>query len=205
MPTSSIRVAYRYLESKALGRGETLERNGYRIHRFNDSLRLTDLTNAGKRGKKVDEFWASWWRGGDPELQGAIEDWMEFATRARDFKALAAAIQVGITMLKDDHNITVESGWHNLRGVDVTPAGFTKLKVDGDGVHIESGYDDFVIRDLVDRNNEPTCIARGKKSIKQFYRWVSDNQAKIKKMKFRDVLKAMDAENIDYHYFCAMD
>lgn len=205
MPASHIRVAYRYLAAAALGRGETTEHSNYRAHRYADSLRVTDLTFAGKRGKKVEEFWVSWWRGGnDPRVQAMMEDWFEYATRAPSYKHLVATIETGLSELMSE-GIRLESGTHVHRGVDVTPPGFTTIRIKNNDVSITSEYGGFTVKDLGDRYNEPTCIARGKQSVKQFYRWVKDNEAKIKQMSFREVLKGMDAEGIDYHYYCAMD
>lgn len=204
MPHPS-RVAYRYLLSRSMSRGETVERNDYRIHRFMDSLRLTDLTFAGKRGKKVEEMWVLWWSGNaDPKLLDVTENWFEYATRAPSYKAMAAAIATGLAELRSE-GVRIESGVNQRRGVDVTPAGFSSIEINADEVYIKAEHDGFRVKDKGDRYNEPTCIARGKKSILQFYRWVKDNEARIKRMNFREVLSAMDAEGIDYHYFCAVD
>ena len=192
---------------KMLNAGDTLERQDYRIHRYVDSLHLTDLTNAGKRGKKVQELWVSWWRGsvGEGNLLSMLHDWFEFATRAPSFKALAATIETGLSELKSE-GTSVESGWNTHRGVDVMPGGFKKLTIHTDEFYLSAEYDGFRVKDMQDRYNEPTCISRGgKKDIKQFYRWVKDNESKLKRMTFQDVIRSMRDEGIDYHYYCAMD
>ena len=205
MPHAS-RVAYRYLIAKSLGRGETLERNDYRIHRFADSLRLTDLTNAGKRGKKVQQLWVTWWRGNMEEgpLLEHLQNWFEFATRARSYKAMAATIETGLSELASD-GVSIESGYNTLRGVDVTPAGFSDIEIHTADIYLKAEHNSFVVKDMKDRANEPTCYARGKKSILVFYRWVKDNEQAIKRMTFREVLKGMEGAGVQYNQYCAMD
>ena len=53
--------------------------------------------------------------------------------------------------------------------------------------------------------NEPKCIAKGKKSIGQFYRWVKDNAKKLQAMSLHQIVEAMRTEGIQYHYYCAVD
>lgn len=146
------------------------------------------------------------WRGAEGEgpLLAVTEDWFEYATRAPSYKAMKAAIETGLSELRGE-GVRIESGVNQLRGVDVTPAGFSDIEINTDDVYIKAEHDGFRVKDKRDRYNEPTCITRGKKSIKQFYRWVKDNESKLKRMTFREVLKGMDAEGINYHYYCAMD
>ena len=177
-----------------------------RIHRFRDSIRVTDLTNAGKRGKRCDELWVSWWRGDTGEIEHAVTEWLDAAAHVLGFGILQDKIMAGLEALKSKSGGSyLESGVNHLRGVDVMPIGFSPVKIHGKHVHIEAGHDSFVIRDLDDRYNEPTCIARGKKSIPVVYRWVSDNRYQIADMTFSQVLKGLDAAGADYHQFCAVD
>ena len=140
---------------------------------------------------------------GDEALQ-AVEEWVDGLRRERSYKkALRGAEDV---VALDEGRAKIQP--RSLRGVDVAPAGFKPVKIRGKHVYIEADYDSFRVKDLVDRNNEPTCIPAfkgGKKSIKQFYRWVSDNISKIKSMKYYDVLGEMRKEGINYHDYCAMD
>ena len=90
----------------------------------------------------------------------------------------------------------------------MAPGGFKPITITTDRLLIEVDYDSFRIKNLDDKYNEPTCIPRskgGKKSVPQLYRWVKDNQARIRTMTYPELLHAIDKEGIQYHTFCAID
>ena len=85
--------------------------------------------------------------------------------------------------LQDQFPGEIKLDIYNERGVDVTTAGFGPIVVDGKHVKIDSRWDTFSVRDKDDQYNLPTCIPAfkgGKKDIKVFYRWVKDNQSKLR-------------------------
>lgn len=192
----------------SIGVGDTVElpQSMLRVHRFRDSIRVTDLTNAGKRGKRCDELWVSWWRGDTGEIEHAVTEWLDAAAHVPGFGILQDKIMAGLEALKSKSGGSyLESGVNHLRGVDVMPLGFAPVRIHGKHVHVEAGHDDFVIRDLDDQYNLPTCIAQGKKSIPVVYRWVSDNRYQIADMTFRQVCEGLDAAGASYRTYCAMD
>jgi len=185
--------------------GKAFENDDIRYHVYRSSVRVWDLTNAGKRGKKVDYFALydiDMVR--DPELSKKVEQWA-FRLRTMNYRqALRAAQELAF----EGGDYPPKISQQQEKGVRITPAGFKPLRVRGRGVLVESEWDSFRVRDLLDTNNDPTCIPAfkgGKKDVKVFYRWVRDNESAIKRMDFRQVLKHMDQNNIRYHYYCAMD
>jgi hypothetical protein len=56
MASIADRVARRYLTAAGIGLGKTWENGKVRIHRYSNNFTVWDLTNAGKRGKKVREM-----------------------------------------------------------------------------------------------------------------------------------------------------
>ena len=176
-----------------------------RFYRSSHFLRVTDLANAGKRGKNVDEFALyELDTGANPKEVDAI---VVKITRAKGYKE---ALKLAEDWLKKDPEAT---GYAKIqkstqKGVHVTPAGFKELKIGGDNIYIESGYKDFMLRDKVDKNNESTCVpaARGKAtSVKMFYAWAKENLPKIKKMTFQQAVKSLDKAGVGFHQYCAMD
>lgn len=178
----------------ALSVGETFENESWRVHRFADSIRVTHLVNAGRRGKRCVEFVVI----GGPAMESQAMEFVMLAKRGADFgrmdQAMREAKEVGASV---DDRI--------LKGVDVKPGNFQKLFVRGANVTIEADYDSYSVQDINDDNNEPTCIARGKKSVYLFYRWVKDNARAIAAMTMSQVMTAMKQNGIDYHYYCAVD
>jgi len=197
------RVASRHV--RALDLGKTFENESWRIHRFAHALHITDLTNAGKRGKKVEKLSLY-----EKSISRNIP-WesiaMEFVMNAKRGANLAKMKQVADEQIEVFGSL-VGLQIHIERGVDVMPGGFEPIIVDGEFVRIEAGYTDFLVKDKVDKNNEPTCIPAikgGKKSIPAFYRWVQDNKSKLSGKKYYEVLRDMKDMGIEYHDYCAMD
>ncbi len=200
------RVKNAFLQKKYanLGIGKTLETGKWRVHRYNDSLTITDLTNAGKRGKKVTNIslQLSSQVAGRWSISEATQD--EILLHAKRDATLDRMLQA----IKELKEVGFDSWVEEKRGVDVMPAGFSPIEVNGDKVYVQVGLKDFTVRDKQDQNNDPTCIPAmkgGLKAIPMFYRWVQDNESKIKSMTFSEVLKQMDTLDVPYHYYCAVD
>lgn len=191
-----------FRELHELRMGDTTESDKWRMHRYASSVQITDLTNAGKRGKKVMQYSLY-----DLDYQHIVDP-NEIADEFEELvtKNVSPAQMERALKARKDQGIKYDE--QQLRGVDVTPAGFKPVVIDGDHVFIEAEYGSFRVKDKDDVNNEPTCIPAikgGKRSIPQFYRWVKDNERKLKSMTFYQVLMGMRKEKIEYHQFCAMD
>ncbi len=199
----ALRVARRYATLKTadaiLSVGETFENELWRIHRYREAIRVTHLENAGRRGKQCVEFVIH------SNVAGSLQPWESLAMEFMFY----AKRKDGLPRMEQAMNEAKEVGFdvdkRTLRGVDVSPGGFQKLLIRGAFVTIEADYDRYSIEDITDDDNQPTCIARGKKSIKQFYRWVKDNAKKLQSMTMHQIMDAMGKENIEYHYYCARD
>lgn len=200
---SRYRVATRRLQAKVMQVGETLEdeKTLVRLHMYSGSLHVTDLTFAGKRGKKVDSFnFDFFYKRDDSEALTAAFRIVDAALKKGYKEALKVAQQ------QSENLEAVKVFTKQEMGVRVTPAGFKALNVDGEHVYVSVDYKGFSVKDKDDLHNEPTCISRGRqKDVRAFYRWVKDNEAALKRMKFHDVTKMMSAEGIDFHQYCAID
>lgn len=199
MTTIALRVAARFMT--ALNVGETFENEHYRIHRYADSIKVMDLTNAGKRGKKVDAVTLYDFPRLSP-VESAALGYVLWAKRNSPFSKMLEQAKEDAEILGCKIEVSA------YRGVDVMPAGVQPIAIRGEHIYVEASPLSFTVRDNDDQNNLPTCIPAikgGKKSIPVFYRWVKENRGSIGRMTFRDVLKQMDALGIDYHSFCAMD
>ena len=202
-PVMVRRVASRFFS--ALNAGENFENEAWRVHRYMNSIKVTDLTNAGKRGKKVTE----------------LSLYEKVTTRQIPWESIALEIvmharrKVSLEKMKKvlEEQVEVFGTYvaletHARRGIDTMPGGFIPVKIEGKYVDIEATPRTFSINDKVDKNNLPACIpaiSGGLKSIPVFFRWVQDNEARVKDMKFNDILADMRKEGIEYHSYCRMD
>lgn len=192
--------------------GETVENEGVRAHRYRDSVEVTDLTFAGKRGKTVDSFSMDNLDPRrmtvDPQLQMLVEDFLDSIPKTTSYRRLREQANM-ISLQAQDLGIYGFRVYDSTRkGVHVAPAGFGPVKINGDHVYIRADWDSFQVADKDDQFNLPACIPAirgGKADIKVFYRWVKDNEAKLRKMTFREVTRGMSEAGIAYHQYCRMD
>lgn len=192
-----------------LQEGKTWENDFVRVHRFRSAYHVWDLTNAGRRGKKVRKialYDTDMVR--NESVQKNLDKLAKGIDKVKNFDSVVKWFDIIVrdAKLRGEHSPKIQVS--EERGVDVAPGGFKPIRVVGKGVRVDSDYDSFTIKNLDDKINEPTCIPAirgGKKDIKVFYRWVKENQAEIKNMTFSDVLKAMKKIGVSYHQYCAMD
>lgn len=183
--------------------GQTMEVGSVRIHRYSESFTVTDLTWAGKRGKKVDHM--SVGIGGYKAVTDQLEEVLWAIEGAKTFDKIHTILTKDFPELNPETDVVITRS--TLRGVDVTPGGFKPVTIVGKKVSVEVGFKDFVVKDL-ESSQENRCIpsaSGGVKAIPAFYRWVQDNESKIKGMTFQDILKQMHVIGVEYHSYCAID
>jgi hypothetical protein len=208
-----------YVDAAAgLAVGETVERNGLRMQRFRPSLRVTDLTNAGKRGKTCPQFALFNLDYGvqDAKQIAAVEATLKAIVKAPTYaKAVALAREVAA---KDSRRgmafASLEE--HPLRGVDVLPVAGGKgatIKIETTTFSLEASVTDFTVTEKPRPGTDgqdttmiiPPSYGAKKTAIKAFYGWVQANQADIKRMTFRALNQAMGDAKLAYHGFSTMD
>ena len=197
------------LVESAVAVGQTVETPSLRIHRYASALKVTDLTNAGKRGKTVDEFalynldYVK-----NQDVQKLVE---KFSAQLRTVKNYRSALVMAKGLVAAAERMVGSSfgipgiETHQYKGVRVRPAGMKEIKIDTPYL---TGYADgqrFSVQDKKDRGNEPTIMHKGNRSASQFYKWLAKNEKKINAMDFRDLQMALQKAKINFHYFCAMD
>ena len=159
--------------------GRSVTNGAVRVHRWACYVEVTDLTNAGRRGKQVRSFLfedrrdsqcgrSDWGR----RMAAALVDYDSF-DRARAFAADVAA----------DFPSDVRITDRTLRGVDVEPEGRFDLGA-AEGVHLSIGPHDFTVRN---RNHFARPDGSGfaqdthyspasKRDAARFYAWAVANR-----------------------------
>jgi len=181
-----------------------------RFVRIASSLRVIDLTSAGKRGATCREaviYDIDYVR--DPSTAERLGLLLDAVMTLDSYDAAASYLRQAVDAFQRLHVFGPQFNERTLRGVDVAPAGFEKVKIDGDYATIEADWQSFSIHDKVDKNNLPTAIppVHGAKvtAVKGFRKFVGANLDTLKKMTYYQILQAMRAQGIGYHDFCAMD
>jgi hypothetical protein len=218
-PSSSKPSEYGYVgTSVGVPVGETVERDGLRFHRYASSLRVTDITNAGKRGKSCPEFALFNLDYGvkDAKQIAAVEDALKAIAKAKTY-AQAVALARGVAAKDSQRGMAFASvEERQLRGVDVEPASDSTgrtIKIETPTFTLAAGATDFSVSEKVrpghggddTRMIIPPVGGAKKTAITVFRSWVKQNLNDIKRMTFRELSKAMADAGLNYHSFSTMD
>lgn len=188
----AFKVASRYLQAN-LGVGQTFQNEKVRIHRFRDQIRVTDLTNAGKRGKAVMEMTVlpSYAYKGD---HGAWLDRMgksfvqEYGHHSNPYRGIKSLL----TDILQDYPGEIDIHERKLRGVDVEPfgevfewrsksqAGEFRGKVSPHDFHVVASVEITGPRGNKFRQDRIYGPVK-KRDAALFYAWVKENLSKVRK------------------------
>jgi len=187
--------------------GQIVNTKGIRVERYADHMRVWDLTNAGKRGKRVDKFSIG------PIYQSDTKD---FSFREKHLVLIAKqntykrALEIAKFMVqklqKMGDNIKIHQSTE--RGVNVDPPDKGPITVKTAKVSISATPRHFSVTDKTDPHNLPTMIPslrRRVTSAKMFYKMAQELGNKLKSMSYLDIGKEMNRRKIDYHGYYAMD
>ena len=208
------RVVARYL-SASIPLGKTVELGTVRIHRYRDLFVATDLTNAGKRGKKVKEATIQLSYGVNKDRG----QWMDSMSKAISDQR---SYQEVISLVKDllvDYPGEIDLTESEKKGVDVDPAGLVEISIkttpakDGSYLEITSKPTDWRVKAVgfVDLPDDPPIRmdtlyypAGGKRSVKVgagiFNVWLRENLSKANKMTILDLKRVWRDLKVEYDY-----
>jgi hypothetical protein len=176
--------------------GTTWSNGSYRIHRYASSLRVTDIRNAGQRGKRCQRL--SVW-------DDMIANHEHLADMLSGVLVAAAMCDAGISEMAQACADAALTGYAvtELRGVDVEPA---ELSVTGKHVRVTATDLEVCIRDLDDAANEPTAITNKRSDAKKLNSWIGRNLVRVDGLRFSELVNVVRSEcGITLHQWCAID
>lgn len=195
-PKTLLKEELRRNKDEPLRVGEEKQGDHLRVLRYADHFRISDLTNAGQRGKSVEVLTINCRSVRDDQLvddlgsallnadMDTAKDW------ARRLRQMDKSIRTRV---------------FEVKGVDVLPASEKTIRFDNGKIGIHVSHDTATIRNLLDKANNamltPVSTRRGhqsKRSLKQLSRWIRDNLAALKRMDYQQVTKALRQANIKY-------
>jgi hypothetical protein len=179
-------------DTAALSVGETLEIPGFRVHCYVNSLVITELANAGKRGQTVRELVVLC-----KNPAGMAAAYLEILAGsgfdgAQDFAGECALGR----LCEVDHR--------TLRGVDVPQAGCGNRNLRIGRFAILLGWDDFSIRDERDPNLG-TVWGKGRADAAKVRAWVESSAAFIERMRLGQIETVLAEAGVKTKHFCGMD
>lgn len=175
--------------SATIAIGETREVNGCRAHRYAESIRVTDLACAGKRGKNCVEVIIL-----QPDNQDA----------AGVLAMLARGAGVGrVADMASANGLTVEHRYP--RGVDVLPAN-AKVEVRTAALSLCAEPTEFFAQNVADEANYSSAMARTRTDARKLHAWAKGLAPSVLAgLTFRDVVCAASNLGVSLHQWCAMD
>jgi hypothetical protein len=177
---------------------QTIENGTVRFHRYSGSLNITDLTNAGKRGKTVETTVVLQRNYLSDSALNNLECDLESANVSTYAEAVALA---------QNYSEIADVYTREEKGVRVKPAGYQTITISNDKVYIKADYDCFTVKCKVDMYNEPTAMSpmsRKAQAVKKFYAWASKKTLEASET-YHDILSELMNSNIEYHSYCAID
>lgn len=194
--------------------GRTVEIGSVRIHRYMDSFQVTDLTNAGKRGKRarVASLGATYAYKGDRAA------WMVSMGKALSCCESYDEIARLVSDILVDAPGEIRFSEREARGVDVEPAGVQTIEIAvGDaeqGMRIKASATDFSVMShwrgslpdgtrghRQDTGYYPSghCGKRVKAaSCKAFFGWLRANLSTVQGMTIGDLCRVWDGIGVRY-------
>lgn len=218
MSSSRFRVASRYIAAttqkrvaRGLPLGRTFQNEKVRVHRWADFLEVTDLTNAGKKGKTCDRFRTNPvhpFSGDKAEWFDRISgEFLEYSTKSDPYRSMISFIKDLIVDFPKEIRLDEEK----VKSYNVEPFG-PRFDID---IPLEDGkssirvnatpYSAFVVNHhWMSRGfyQDTSYHADKRKDAVLFYGWMKENSNKVTKFKsmddFKKVWDSLGA-NFDYH------
>jgi len=185
----SRKLAVRYVQAEGVERGRSVVVGSVRIHRFNDSFKVWDLTNAGKRGKKVRVMSLSP-SNSYPEDRGG---WMESMGKALPHYTSYDRIKSLILDILSDHPNEIDIHESMERGIDVNPGDTTSISIKTpEGLEIKADPYDWSVKSRQEMQApegglkffQDTLYYPAKKKVDTapFFNWLKANLSLANKM-----------------------
>ena len=205
------KVASRVIK-RALDVGRSVFTEHLKMHHYHGSLVITDMTNAGKRGKKVKELTVIPTSQNDEQSQKVIKQAVSSILHMNydSAKAYLEDILKHLAQKNQAEGVRAAPLFNlherEMRGIDVEPRGTTinlkKEFPDGSIVTIESSPHNFMVKHSA-LINAPGKAAhgfrqdtlywpRGKESGIIFYGWLKDNLSKAANMTIQQLRDVWD-------------
>lgn len=210
-----LRVAARFQKhARGLGLGDTATKGSIRVHRYSDMLKVWDLTNAGKRGKKVRVMSV----GLSYSYKGDKQDWLErMGGHALDYGSYDR-FKAFLSDLQHDFPGEIEIDENQSRGIDVLPAETREIKlkwtVGRENLDLKATPLEFLVNSSVLFAEGEGHMPPGAKSFRQdtlywarkkgdaarFYSWLSANEQQVQKMDIQDLRKLWSQIDVRYDF-----
>ncbi len=185
-------------------RGLGGQNNHIRWHVYTHAVKVTDLTNAGKRGKTCRElslYDIDFVK--DPAVMKKIDAWVDRLRMSNYDQVLERTLEI-LEGAQSYPKLTERL----LKAITVAPVGQPKLSILTPNLSIRADGRSFSVRDLRDKANASSLmdpVSNGVRASQAFYAWLVANREAVESMTFMQLERALDQSGIKYHFWYGMD
>ncbi len=206
------RVAHRFLQAAVdVGRSVFTPQN-LKIHRYRESVEITDMTNAGKRGKKVQQLHITMGHMASAMVDVALKNLTSDILHMNYGQVKAHVEKLMVQQKELNIHDGIRLNESVLRGVDVEPMG-TAIEIqnkypNGAWLRINANPHEFRVTDsavisapgkAADGWHQDTNYWNRKKEDGiAFYGWAKDNLSKLNRMGIMDLRTLWDQLGIKW-------
>ncbi len=197
------RIVARFVKAEGIPLGRSWETGTILIHRYRGSFQITDLTNAGKRGKKVRQMSVG---------LRSLNDNDPWYDNMAKMLAHVQSYDEALRLFKDlegDFPGQINRHETELRGIDVNPGGTTKIHLTTNtGLQITADPLDFSVKSTVtmrgpkgnEFNQDTLYTPVSRKDAAPFYNWLKANLSEANKMGIAEMIVLWRSLGIRYDY-----
>lgn len=206
METPRLRLVARYIQAFGIDVGRTVNVGDIRIHRYSEMFQITDLTNAGKRGKKVKIMNVTLGYGSKVPYK-EHETWFDGLGKALVNQTSFDGVRNYLTHVKEEEPY-LDWSIREVRGIDIEPTGAKISLKTNTGLEIESAPNDFRVLHRWALTHPKTgkpngfqdtnYYSRSKESAAVFFTWLKSNLSKVNTMEIGDLRNLWNDLDIKY-------
>jgi hypothetical protein len=202
------RLVARYVQAFGVDIGRTVNVGSIRIHRYREQLQITDLTNAGKRGKKV-KILSVTLGYGSAIPSSEHETWFTEISKALVNQTTIEGVQNYLNHVKEEEPY-LSVTFREVRGIDVEPTGAKITLKTNTGLVIEAAPNEFRVLNRWPLTNPQTGKSigfqdtnyynKGKDSAAAFFTWLQANLSQANTLDMDGLRKVWDRLDVNYDY-----
>jgi hypothetical protein len=197
--------------------GETRDQGSIRVHRWADGFEVTELTNAGKRGKKCASLRVVGGSYSSPHRPADFKGWDAYG---ESFAMLSSMAEVKAFLADVLARFPNSLATHptEKRGIDVAPGGKGIIRLqkqfpDGTIVEVDAWPHEFLVKNSVvmhalDEHGRPRAAhghrqdtlyhSRNKSGAQRFYAWIEKHMLTAQNMTIADLRRLWDEQGIGW-------
>lgn len=206
MTDTARRLVARYLKANGIEVGRTVNIGNVRIHRYRENFQITDLTNAGKRGKKVRVVGVNLGHGSKiPSSEH--ETWFTELGQALVNQTSFEGVMNYLRHVKEGEPY-LDVSFRDVRGIDIEPTGPKISLKTNTGLEIDSSASEGhvlhrypLVHPTTGKANgfqDTNYYTRGRESAAVFFTWLQSNLSKVNQMDISGLLAVWSQLDIRY-------